>query len=115
MQCKVILLSIVFFSSLQLFSQQRSTVRTTESHMVSMEKYGQLIDSGSIWKHLRALAHDSMMGRRPGRQGEAATIKYLAKSFQEAGLRPAYKDGYLQPVRLLHATTTGTAIFRKEG
>jgi hypothetical protein len=74
-----------------------------------------LIDSQSIWKHLRVLAHDSMTGRRPGTPGEVKTLSYLRQAFQEAGLVPAYKDGYLQPVRLLKASATGTITFNIHG
>ncbi len=72
----------------------------------------QTIDTASIWKHLRALAHDSMMGRRPGTAGEKLTVAYLSKAFREAGLTPAYNNSFLQPVHLLHASSSGTISFK---
>ncbi|MDQ6609131.1 MAG: hypothetical protein M3Y85_04860, partial [Bacteroidota bacterium] len=74
-----------------------------------------VIDTTSIWHHLRALAHDSMMGRRPGTAGDKMTIRYLSKAFAEAGLTPAYGNSYLQPVRLIHTSSSGNILFKKNG
>jgi hypothetical protein len=65
-----------------------------------------------LWQHLRALSHDSMLGRRPGTEGEIKTIRYLATAFQKAGLKPAYGKSYLQPVRLAEASSTGKLFLR---
>ncbi|MEP6728044.1 MAG: M28 family peptidase, partial [Bacteroidota bacterium] len=70
-----------------------------------------LIDTQFISKHLHALAHDSMMGRRPGTIGETRTVSYLSKAFGDVGLTPAFNNSYLQPVPLLHASSAGSVRF----
>jgi len=107
---RLILLVFVILLSCQnrLFSQQTGSVGLTDP---SMTRTLNPIDTQSIWKIIRGLAHDSMMGRRPGTPGEVKTIHYLSRVFKEAGLTPAYPDGYLQPVGLINASATGTINF----
>jgi hypothetical protein len=70
------------------------------------------IQSSLIWQHLRALSHDSMMGRRPGTEGEVKTLRYLTTAFEKAGLKPAYGKTYLQPVKLVNASSSGKLYLR---
>jgi hypothetical protein len=65
-----------------------------------------------LWQHLRALSHDSMLGRRPGTEGEIKTIRYLTAAFQKAGLKPAYGKSYLQPVKMVDASSRGKLFLR---
>jgi hypothetical protein len=64
------------------------------------------IDTASLWRHLRVLAHDSMLGRGPGQRGDSLTVRYIEAAFRATGLEPGGTYGYLQPVPLLRATTT---------
>src|SRR5882672_6330069 len=85
---RLFLLAFVILLSCQnrLFSQQTGSVGLSDP---SMTRTLNLIDTQSIWKIIRGLAHDSMMGRRPGTPGEVKTIHYLSRVFKEAGLTPA--------------------------
>jgi hypothetical protein len=52
--------------------------------------------------HIATLASDDFQGREPGTEGEAKTIKYIADSWQKAGLKPAAADGtWFEPVKLV--------------
>ena len=43
------------------------------------------------------LADDDLQGREAGQRGSRIAARYLAGELQEAGIRPLYADGYLQP------------------
>jgi len=43
--------------------------------------------------HIEILASDEFEGRKPGTEGEAKTIQYIAKAWAKAGLQPAAADG----------------------
>ena len=52
--------------------------------------------------HIATLASDDFQGREPGTEGETKTIKYIAESWQKAGLKPAAADGsWFEPVQLI--------------
>jgi hypothetical protein len=104
MKVEAIFFPLLLFPLTQLFSQSLSADREKDT---AIEKYFECIDTNSIRKHLYALAHDSMMGRRPGTAGEALTINYLANAFRNSGLTPAKNNSYLQPVHLLRASSIG--------
>jgi hypothetical protein len=70
------------------------------------------IDTASIWRHLRVLAHDSMLGRGPGQRGDTLTVRYLEAEFRRIGLEPGGTYGYLQPVPLLRARATPSVAMR---
>jgi Zn-dependent M28 family amino/carboxypeptidase len=50
------------------------------------------------WGHVNALAHDSMRGRQTGSPEHRKAAEYVAASFERAGLVPAGKEGWFQPV-----------------
>ncbi|MEP6764632.1 MAG: M28 family metallopeptidase [Gemmatimonadaceae bacterium] len=61
-----------------------------------------VIDSATIMRHIRVLAHDSLMGRKPGSAGEDKTVAYLEGQFKALGLAPGNTDGtYIQKVPLV--------------
>ena len=67
------------------------------------------IDSATIMKHVRVLAHDSLMGRKPGSAGEDKTVAYLESQFKAIGLAPGNTDGtYIQKVPLVGISVTGS-------
>lgn len=56
------------------------------------------------WTHVRALADDSMEGRRTGSPGHRRAAEYVARVFHEAGLDPAGSAGFLQTVKFRSRT-----------
>ena len=63
------------------------------------------IDAATIERHIRVLAHDSMMGRAPGTPGYAESAEYVEETVRELGLQPAGDGGtYRQAVPLRQAT-----------
>ena len=66
------------------------------------------IDSADIMRHIRVLAHDSLLGRAPGTVGEDKTVAYLESQFRAIGLQPGNTDGtYIQKVPLVGITVKG--------
>ncbi len=52
--------------------------------------------------HIEILASDEYEGRKPGTEGEAKTVKYIAEQWAKAGLKPAASDGsWFEPVPLV--------------
>lgn len=51
------------------------------------------------WSHIVFLADDKLDGRDTGSEGHKVAARYVAQEFERAGLKPAGKDGYLQPVK----------------
>lgn len=52
--------------------------------------------------HIEMLASDEFEGRKPGTEGEAKTVKYIAEQWAKAGLKPAAADGgWFEPVPLV--------------
>lgn len=49
-----------------------------------------------IHTDLSYLASDDLEGRKPGTKGGGLARDYIAKSFHQSGLSPAFKNGYLQ-------------------
>jgi Zn-dependent M28 family amino/carboxypeptidase len=63
------------------------------------------VDTASLMRHIRDLAHDSMLGRAPGSVGEDRTVAYLEGQFRALGLSPGNTDGsYIQAVPLVAMT-----------
>jgi len=63
------------------------------------------VDTASLLRHIRDLAHDSMLGRAPGSLGEDRTVAYLEGQFRALGLSPGNTDGsYMQAVPLVAMT-----------
>ncbi len=68
-----------------------------------------VIDSGTLMRHIRVLAHDSLMGRQPGSAGEDKTVAYLEGQFKALGLAPGNTDGtYIQKVPLVGITVSNS-------
>ena len=59
----------------------------------------------SIEAHVRELASDAYGGRAPGTAGGDAAADYIAQRLTAAGLEPAGRDGFRQPVPLQGVTT----------
>ena len=66
------------------------------------------IDTADVMRHIRVLAHDSLLGRAPGTVGEDKTVAYLESQFKAIGLQPGNTDGtYIQKVPLVGITVKG--------
>jgi hypothetical protein len=50
------------------------------------------------WRHVQVLAHDSLKGRDTGSPGHESAVRYVAKQFESAGLKPGGTDGWYQRV-----------------
>ncbi|MEE9218841.1 MAG: M28 family peptidase [Acidobacteriota bacterium] len=57
---------------------------------------GEGVEVDRIRRDLRALADDSMEGRRSGEAGAERAAAFIAQAMREAGLEPALPGGYLQ-------------------
>ncbi len=67
------------------------------------------IDTATLMRHIRVLAHDSLMGRLPGSAGEDKSVAYIESEFKAIGLAPGNTDGtYIQNVPLVGITVNGT-------
>ena len=61
----------------------------------------QQITSEGLVAHIKTLASDEFLGRKPFTRGEELTINYIREQFQLAGLSPATGDTYFQDVPLV--------------
>ena len=68
------------------------------------------VSSATLGSHLRYLADDALEGRGTGTRGFDLAAGYVADCFRRLGLKPAGTDGYLQPVPLRRARTTGATF-----
>ncbi|MGL4446880.1 MAG: M28 family metallopeptidase [Shewanella sp.] len=55
---------------------------------------------------IKALSSDEFEGRAPTTRGEQRTLAYLAKAFEEMGLKGAYQGSFLQPVPMVSYTAS---------
>src|SRR4030095_15807535 len=46
------------------------------------------------WSHVQALANDGMEGRDTGSEGYRKAASYVARQFEQNGLKPAGEQGY---------------------
>ena len=60
------------------------------------------VSEADLRAHIAILASDEFEGRKPGTEGEAKTVKYIAEQWAKAGLKPAAADGgWFEPVPLI--------------
>jgi Zn-dependent M28 family amino/carboxypeptidase len=64
------------------------------------------IDDTAFGDHVRVLASDDFLGRKPGSAGEEKTVAYLIDQFHKLGLKPGNGTSYIQPVPLLQITAS---------
>ena len=65
-------------------------------------------DLSAIRKDLYYLAGDELQGRGLETQGIVKAGDYIAKTFQDAGLKPAGSEGYFQPFEVAGPASLGT-------
>lgn len=60
------------------------------------------VSEADLREHIAILASDEFEGRKPGTEGEAKTVKYIAEQWAKAGVKPAAADGgWFEPVPLI--------------
>lgn len=60
------------------------------------------VSEADLRGHIEILASDEYEGRKPGTEGEAKTVKYIAEQWAKAGMKPAAADGsWFEPVPLV--------------
>jgi Zn-dependent M28 family amino/carboxypeptidase len=64
------------------------------------------IDDTAYGDHVRVLASDDFLGRKPGTAGEDKTVAYLAAEFHKLGLKPGNGKSYVQQVPLMQITAS---------
>lgn len=73
----------------------------------------------ALARHIAVLASEEFEGRRPGTEGEARTLRYLAREWQNAGLISGTNDPanpWFAPVDLVMATpAVGRVTFTERG
>lgn len=73
------------------------------------------IDDTAFGDHVRALAADDFLGRKPGTPGEDKTVAYLIENFRKLGLKPGNGSSYVQQVPLVQITTGADATLIATG
>ena len=68
------------------------------------------IDDTAFGNHVRVLASDEFLGRKPGTAGEEKTVGYLIENFRKIGLKPGNGNSYVQSVPLLQITATDATL-----
>ena len=67
------------------------------------------IDDTVFGDHVRILASDDFLGRKPGTLGEDKTVGYLIENFRKLGLKPGNGNSYVQQVPLVQITASADA------
>jgi Zn-dependent M28 family amino/carboxypeptidase len=67
------------------------------------------IDDTAFGDHVRVLASDDFLGRKPGTPGEDKTVGYLIENFRKLGLKPGNGNSYVQQVPLVQITASADA------
>jgi len=60
-----------------------------------------VFNADSIKAHIKILASDSFMGRKPFTEGDTRTVDYLQAQFKSIGLEPGNGDTYVQDVPMI--------------
>lgn len=62
------------------------------------------VSLNNVKQHIKILASDDFQGRGPLTHGEVKTVGYLSEQYKALGLTGAYKEKYLQPVKMAMVT-----------
>jgi Zn-dependent M28 family amino/carboxypeptidase len=73
------------------------------------------IDDTAFADHVRVLASDDFLGRKPGTPGEDKTVIYLIEHFRKLGLKPGNGNSYVQQVPLVQITAGADATLSATG
>ncbi|WP_347922365.1 M28 family metallopeptidase [Pontimicrobium sp. SW4] len=64
------------------------------------------VEQTTISNHIKRLASDEFLGRKPFTEGEVKTINYLKDEFEKLGLLPGNGDSFFQNVPMVEITGT---------
>jgi Zn-dependent M28 family amino/carboxypeptidase len=73
------------------------------------------IDDTAFRDHVRVLASDDFLGRKPGTAGEDKTVGYLVDNFRKLGLKPGNGKSYVQQVPLVQITANAEPMLSVAG
>ncbi|MDH5608297.1 MAG: M28 family metallopeptidase [Cyclobacteriaceae bacterium] len=76
---------------------------------------GSAVDTLLIAAHIRELASDAYLGRKPFTEGEAKTVAYIRAQFEKMGLEPGNGDSYFQEVPMVEITGVPSREMMVEG
>ena len=66
----------------------------------------------SLKQHIKVLASDEFMGRKPFSIGETKAVEYIKNTFEKLGLEPANGNSFLQDVPLVEITPNADAVMK---
>lgn len=69
------------------------------------EKALQAVEAESYIAHIKTLASDEFMGRKPFTKGDTMSVSYIEAQFKALGLEPGNGDSYFQEVPMAEITT----------
>ena len=69
----------------------------------------------SLKQHIKMLASDSFMGRRPFTIGEERAVAYISSTFQRLGTEPGNGSSYIQEVPLVEITLHADPTMKVQG
>jgi Zn-dependent M28 family amino/carboxypeptidase len=73
------------------------------------------IDDIAYADHVRVLASDEFLGRKPGTPGEDKTVAYLVERFRKLGLKPGNGASFVQQVPLVEIAAAADATLATAG
>ncbi|HWX79143.1 MAG TPA: M28 family peptidase [Steroidobacteraceae bacterium] len=73
------------------------------------------IDDAAYADHVRMLASDEFLGRKPGTPGEDKTVAYLVERFRKLGLKPGNGASFVQQVPLVEIAAAADATLTATG
>jgi Zn-dependent M28 family amino/carboxypeptidase len=73
------------------------------------------IDDTAYAEHVRVLASEDFLGRKPGTPGEDKTVGYLAERFRKLGLKPGNGSSFIQQVPLVEILAGADATLAATG
>ena len=69
----------------------------------------------SLMAHIKVLASDEFMGRRPFTLGEEKTVDYLKSTYARLGTEPGNGSSYIQEVPLVDITVNADPAMKVQG
>lgn len=73
------------------------------------------VSQAAIEQHIRTLASDEFLGRKPFTEGEVKTLDYLTTELKKYGVEPGNGDSYFQEVPMVELTATPSETLKVSG
>lgn len=70
------------------------------------------LNTDSLKQHIKVLASDEFMGRKPFSVGETKAVEYIKNAFERMGLEPGNGNNFLQDVPLVEITPNADAAMK---